>query len=121
MGLHTWFLKSKELYLKQQILEDTLGFLELDDNCCENPEYFKLFQEIDDIEEENEADYHDLFRTNKRNDDGTYINEIFFSKKECFDWINNPKNEVYYQSKEDNLKQLNEFWEKYPNGVIFFL
>ena len=65
-------------------------------------------------------EYFDIFKTNKRNLDNTYLNKIIKSKEECFDWIENPHNQVYFKDKIECLIKLDEFWNKYPDGIIVF-
>ena len=84
MGQHTWFLKSKELYLKQNELYEKLDKFENDEIYLDDLELLQINTEINEIDEQNDAEYHDLFRTSKRNEDGTYIDDVISSKKECF-------------------------------------
>jgi uncharacterized Zn finger protein len=132
MGQHTWFLKDKELYLKQNKLYKKLDSFENDEIYLDDLELYQLNSEIDQIYKENKADYHDLFRTSKRNVDGTYTDDVIFSSKECFEWIDKPENLVSFKNtmfetdeqervnREYSINKLNEFWDKYPNGVIYF-
>ena len=132
MGQHTWFLKSAEDYLKVVELNVKLdqhdeGIIYLDDL-----ELLQINDEIDDIDDANETIYHDIFRTNKRQEDDSYINDVITSREQCFEWINNPDNmvsykHVYYETdeqelvhKEEDIKLLNKFWDEYPNGCIYF-
>ena len=117
MGQHTWFLKSKDLYFKSEALNEKLDELEEKDLS----EFFRVEEEMSKIYAQNSAPYHDIFRTGKRNSDDTYTDDIIFSREECFEWINNPDNHVSFD--EDNewvTKQLNKFWDEYPDGVIYF-
>lgn len=132
MGQHTWFLKSKELYLKQNELYDQLDKFENNEIYLDEFELLQLNTKIDEIDDQNDAEYHDLFRTGKRNEDGSYIDDVIFSRKECFEWINNPENFVSFKktvfetdeqekiNREYSINKLNEFWDKYPDGVIYF-
>lgn len=132
MGQHTWFLKSKELYLKQNKLYDKLDKFEKNEIYLDDLELLQINTEIDEIDEQNDAEYHDLFRTGKRNEDGTYTDNVIFSKKECFEWIYKPENCVSFKNtvfdtdeqekinREYSINKLNEFWDKYPDGVIYF-
>jgi hypothetical protein len=130
MGQHTWFAKSKSLYLRQMELYEKIdsfdeGLISLSDKVVA-----QIQQEIDDIDDANEAEYHDLFRTGKRNADRTYTDDVIYSKEECFKWIETPENFVSFgffgndeaeaERREFALKHLNEFWDKYPDGVIYF-
>ena len=132
MGQHTWFLKDKELYLQQNELYKKLDSFENDEIYLDDLELYQLNSEIDQIYKENKADYHDLFRTSKRNVDGTYTDDVIFSSKECFEWIDKPENLVSFKNtmfetdeqervnRQYSINKLNEFWDKYPNGVIYF-
>lgn len=111
MGQHTWFYKDKAFNESIEELSDILS-----DKYPENHSVFDLIDKIDDF---NEAEYHNLFRTSKRNEDGSHLDMVINSREECFEWINNPDNMVWYCSDEDLCRvQLNEFWDKYPNGYI---
>ena len=133
MGQHTWFVKDKLLHRVQQEYYDKLdnhedGLIYLDDS-----EIAQLNYEIECIDKFNETDYHDLFRTGKRDPDGQYISDIITSKEECFDWINDPENLVSFKNtifdsdeqelinREKSIIWLNEFWDKYPDGLIYFI
>ena len=132
MGQHTWFVKDKELYLKQNELHDKLDLFEEGEIYLDDMEIYQINHQIDEIEKENKAEFHDLFRTNKRNPDGTYTDDVILSRKECFEWINKPENRVSFKNtvfdseeqeqlnREYSINKLNEFWEKYPDGVIYF-
>lgn len=124
MAIHTWFVKSKELHLKSEELNDKLDLIEscLDKNT--QSEILELESEIEYIEEQNESEFHDLFRINNKKD----ADAIITSKQECFDFINN--NDIFYarssfnsddEAKEYWLSQLDEYWNKYPNGLIYFV
>ncbi len=132
MGQHTWFLKSRELYWKQKELYEKLDKFENNEIYLDDLELLKINTEIDEIDENNDAEYHNLFRTAKRNEDNTYTDDLIFSRKECFEWINKSENFVSFKNtvfdtdeqekinREYSIKKLNEFWDKYPDGVIEF-
>lgn len=132
MGQHTWFKKSKELYLKQNELDEKLDKFENNEIYLDELELLQINTEIDEIDEQNDAEYHDLFRTGKRNEDGTYTDDVLFSRKECFEWIDKPENLVSFKksvfdtdeqekiNRKYSINKLNEFWNKYPDGVIYF-
>lgn len=114
MGQHTWFNKSKELYLKSQEIYKKVDDAENGIIYLDNLELLQLISELDKIYEENDTEYHDLFRTNKRNEDGTYTDDVIFSKEECDKWIKDNNIIVTYPD------ELSKFWEEYPDGVIYF-
>ena len=59
-----------------------------------------------------ETGFHDMFRKYG------YPEDRLFSLQETLDYINNPENNctVY----EESIKRLEEFWSKYPDGMIDF-
>lgn len=132
MGQHTWFAKKLQLYLKETELLNKLDSFENDEIYLDDIELYQINHEIDELNKKNNTEYHNLFRTAKRNPDGTYCDEIIISRKECFDWIKKLENKVYYTStkfqtkdeeeirKKRAIEKLKEFWNKYPNGVIYF-
>jgi hypothetical protein len=132
MGQHTWFLKSKELHLKQNELSEKLDSFEEGEIYLDDIEIDQLNHQIDEIDKENDVEYHDLFRTGKRNEDKTYTDDVIFSRKECFEWIDKPDNFVSFKNtvfetdeqekinREYSINKLNGFWDKYPDGVIYF-
>jgi hypothetical protein len=132
MGIHTWFLKSKELHLKYNALCDKLDAAERCDIYLEHDDFIKLEQESEALRQANKTDYHDVFRTNKRNSDGTYTDDVISSREECFEWIEKPENHVHFkhtmfdtdeqeqENKKKAIRQLNQFWDEYPDGIIYF-
>lgn len=119
--METWFLKSKDLYLKQELLYDRLEVIGITESEIEiiNDEIDRIDDEIINI------DYHNLFISNK--DQLT-----FSSKQECLDWID--KSDVIFrkfifdgnelsedQNKKICLNKLDKFWESYPDGLVLFL
>ena len=102
MGQHTWFYKDSALiYNEDQSLDYESDDFDFSDN--------------------NESEYHDIFRTDERNEGGTYIDDIILkSKEECIQWLKTHSHYHYFKSDEEMWFHLNEFWEKYPNGGIRF-
>ena len=125
MATNTWFVKSKELYLKADELKDEMDLIESCYDKNVQSEIIAIESKIAYIEEQNECEYHDLFRISNNNEN---IDIIITSHNECLDFINN--NEIFYsragfdndeKAKEYWLTQLEEFWNKYPNGLIYFV
>lgn len=126
MGQHTWFVKNKAAYLEQEELYERL------ENDYTGEFSYDLNVEINKLEKENKTEYHDLFRTGKRNSDGTYTSDTLSSLAETLEWISNPENLVTFRRtvfdtqmqelkyQEEALIKLLEFWEKYPKGLIYF-
>lgn len=126
MGQHTWFVKDKELYLKELELWDEAKVLCEDSENDIDEALFSLHNDLDVISKKNAAKYHDVFRTSKRTEKGCYIEEIITSRDECFEWIEKPENYTYFsdfgneKAKEAAIKRLEEFWQEPPNGLIYF-
>lgn len=59
-----------------------------------------------------ETDFHDTFRKYG------YPENRLFSLQETLDYINNPKNDCTIY--ENTIEILEEFWNKYPDGMIEF-
>ena len=118
MGLHTWFHKNKTTYDKLNKIYQELNKLEdeLGESFFEDERVIKLQEESDKLYDENEAEYHDVFRTNKRNEDGTYSDDVIYSKEETYKWLKENSKEI----DERQIERLDKFWEEYPNGVIDF-
>jgi hypothetical protein len=102
-------IKINELYAKLDKHES--GEEWLDDLDLQHIRY-----EIDELDEINKTDYHDMFRTSKRNADNTYTDDVLFSKQECDNWLEENSETIYYMDKD----YLDRFWNEYPDGVIYF-
>ena len=132
MGQHTWFLKDKETYLKLNEIYDKLDKHDLGEEWIDDMDRYHLESESTELYEKNQTDYHDLFRTNKRNEDRTYIEDVLYSYDETIKWIEYNKEFVSFshtifdspEKIEENKKRcfdgLRKFWAEYPNGVIDF-
>lgn len=132
MGCHTWFYKDKILLNRQLELLNKKYMHELGKIYLEYEELMQLDFEIEGIRRKIETPYHDLFRTSKRNPDGSYINVLLFSFKDCLHFINDPNNKVTFKhtvwesdeqeelNKKKSMDLLREFWWNYPDGVIKF-
>jgi len=132
MGQHTWFRKDKETYLKLNEIYDKLYKHETGEEWLDDLDILHLESESSDLYDQNETDYHDLFRTSKRNEDGTYTDDVLFSYEETLKWMEDNKEHVSFshtvfdspEKIEENKKwcfqKLREFWAEYPNGVIDF-
>jgi hypothetical protein len=116
MGQHTWFYKSKDLYYKVEYLYSKLDEFEESLIDLSDDELNNIWNEINQIEDINSTEFHDCFRTSKRNIDRSYILDVISSKEECYYWIEKNKEHVYNLNEE----YLNQFWEEYPDGIIDF-
>jgi hypothetical protein len=116
MGQHTFFYKDREkckemLHLHRTIEQAEKNLITLtEDDIC------KIENRLSELED-NESEFCDAFRTNKRNADGTYFEHYIFSKEECIKWIEENKDSIWYFDKE----YFNQFWEKYPYGAVGIL
>lgn len=76
--------------------------------------------------------FHNIFRTWKRDADGHDTSDIISSKEECFKWL---EDNAYFVSYKQNcwetsdveakrkavcFDKLNKFWNEYPEGCISF-
>jgi Zn-finger nucleic acid-binding protein len=120
MGQHTWFHKDQNLLKKEVELYKKVDAHENGEIWLDDLELYQIEQELREITINNEADYHDLFRTHKRNVDGTYTDDVIYSKEECDQWLKDNEHLVTWSYEKEYRKLLNEFWEKYPNGAINF-
>jgi hypothetical protein len=120
MGQHTWFYRDQELRKKEIELWQRLDAHDDGEIFLEDIEITQINEEIDIIRKQNDAEYHDLFRTGKRNTDRTYTDDKILSKKECNQWLEENKESVSWDDEDVCRKLLNEFWEVYPNGAIDF-
>ena len=119
MGQHTWFKKDKSTFDKINLLYERLDKFDNSEIYLDDLEILQINHEIDELSEQNETDYHDIFRTRLRNSDNTYTDKTLCSYKETIEFIEN-KNNLVYSIQDNYLKQLKEFWDSYPNGVIYF-
>lgn len=102
MGCHTWFFKSaKEL----QSLET-----EDDDEI--------IYREWEELHVD---EFHDLFRYNRINPDGTYSDIKLLSKDETLQFLIDEDDYIQYdRPKHKVLNTIYAFWEHYPDGLIEF-
>lgn len=122
MGQHTWFKKNKKLYEEQmnlykKLYSHEIGKINLDEN-----ELKSLHMQINAIDKENEVkQFNNIFRTSKRDENNCYIDEVIVSRKQCLEWIEDEKNLVRFSfPKDEVIQKINEFWDKYPDGLIYF-
>jgi hypothetical protein len=117
MGLHTRFHKRKDLYDEQKSLYEKLDKHDAGIEFLDDLELYQIQSRADEISDLNDAQCHDLFRTNKRESDGTYTLDILYSKEQCYKWVKENEAYVYNNDYQDSLKR---FWDTYPDGVIDF-
>lgn len=116
MGQHTWFYKDKTLFQEDYGIGEKLDKHETGEIWLDDMEIYQLNSRSEEINKLNSTNYHDVFRTSKRNLDGTYTDDKIYSQKECAQWLIDNKETVFYLNQE----LLNKFWEEFPNGVIEF-
>lgn len=116
MGIHTWFYKNSTLHKKRMDLLEELENHYSEAKYIEKPERQQMLAEIEEIRETNRAEFHDCFRISKREADGTYCEDVICSKEECDRWLEQNAEFVHDLDRE----RVDEFWEKYPDGVIDF-
>jgi hypothetical protein len=114
MGTHTWFTKDGNLHLEYIEKRDSFN----DDTTL--GEYNKWMT----IHSENEDDdYFNLFRASGPQDNWEYLDNVYLrSYEDTMEFINNPYHQVREgdYSWEEGMRLLKEYWEKYPNGLIYF-
>ncbi len=121
MGQHTWFYKDKELREKQiELFEKYLDNFDSNETMLSPSEIDKIYFELAEVSLENETEYHNIFRTSKRKEDNTYIDDVIQSKEECDRWLGENRDTITWEDEVKDYKLLNEFWDKYPNGAIDF-
>ena len=112
---NTWFYSDRKVYFQIKALYQEL--FENDQNASlSDLEVNEIFNKIDYYEHLIMTDFNNCFISSKRNENGYHIDDIILSREECIEWIENNKSTI---SKID-LNKINQFWDKYPNGVIDF-
>lgn len=96
MKCHTWFFKDAKIALNKNCTEK-----EFNDNHVDS--------------------FQDLFRYDKRNNDGTVSDVRLLSKEQTLQFLID-ENEIisYERPKHKILNTIYAFWEHYPNGSIEF-
>lgn len=74
---------------------------------------FNVYHYIKNVGMFVDCEYHNLFRI------PGYPEDMLFSLEETIEFIKINKNFIYWYA-NDWEKRLNEFWEKYPDGMITF-
>ena len=117
----TWFLKSKDLYLKQELLYDRLEVIGVTEYEIESIEY-----EIDRIDDEIilEIDYHNdyrnLFFIDEYQDTSHFVVEILLkhitksSRKNIIGFFGDSMQSIY----DDGIGDLKEYLESSINPII---
>ena len=112
----TFFYSDKKTYLKvmdlyQKIYDNDSKLISLSERDLNS-----IWKKIEHYEDLIYTEYKNCFISRKRKSDGSYIDDVIFSKKECIKWIEDNKSTISII----NLNKIDEFWDKYPNGVIDF-
>jgi len=116
MGQHTWFYRDKKIYDECASMHDTLDKVETGELLMPDNEYQEMNAKVEELSDTNKTDYHDLFRTWKREPSGEYTHDVIYSKEQCMSWLK----ENYDNVGKVNINMLNKFWEEFPDGVIDF-
>jgi hypothetical protein len=116
MGHHTWFHKDRETYEKLEKLYEKSDQHEDGEIYLEPEELSILNLEIDNLYDANDTEFHDCFRSIKKDEYGNWADDKIYSREECLKWLEDNKEVVYNL----NLTRVHQFWDKYPNGVIDF-
>jgi hypothetical protein len=61
-------------------LYNKLDLFEREEFYLDDMEVYQINYEINEIEKSNHTEYHDLFRAGKRNEDGTYTDDVIYSR-----------------------------------------
>lgn len=132
MGQHTRFYKDQDKYNTIQELYKKIESHDSGENWLHDYELRGIEETIETLENEIETNYSDVFRSNKKESDGSYSIDVIYSEEACYKWIEDNKDLVsfaytIFDSLEDIEKYkkrayeiLKEFWNKYPNGCIDF-
>ena len=123
MGQHTYFYKDRDRYIYEQELNAQISIL---DTLSDNSFIVDITNELKDIRNElkqlideidNESEFHNIFRCSRRNEDGSYKKPVLlFSLVECYNYINDPLNKI--RLSEEWVRELTNFWHKYPKGIV---
>ena len=114
MGQHTWFYNDKNLYKESQLLWEKLDNPNL---YLDDLEILQIENRLDEIDRLNKTDYHNCFRTSKReSSNGQYTLDVIYSRQECKKWLK----DNYDTIRNLNQECLDRFWNDFPNGVIDF-
>ena len=117
MGQHTFCYSDKKIgqryeEIVQQLQKHDDGKIWLDD-------YDVLDHEAEQLHNQLQTPYHDMFRCGKRKENGTYVDDIkLYSLKETLEFIKDPVNRC--TTDEHTVEQLQKFFYDYPDGYITF-
>lgn len=106
MGQHTWCYKSKQIQKEMDEIYDEY----------EKTSDSSILEKYDELFDSNESEFHDIFRTWKKQEDDTYLEIQLNSREETLRWIDENMEFIDYL----NIDKVNEFWDKYPDGFIEF-
>jgi len=117
MGTHTWFVKDRDVQLE----------LRKQSSMFTDDTPYKEFREWNEryksnrIEEDNK--YLNLFRVRGNEKNWETIDEIYFcSYEETIKFIEDPEYETVEGDYpwDEGMRLLKQYWEEYPNGLIYF-
>jgi hypothetical protein len=117
MGCHTWFVKDGdvqlELWKQLSMFTDDTPYKEFDD--------WNERRKNNRIEDDNK--YLNLFRVRGNENNWETIDEIYLrSYEETIKFIENPEYETVEGDYpwDEGMRLLKQYWEEYPNGLIYF-
>lgn len=112
MGQHTWCSKHIKLYKACHLLDD----LEEPDSGMPEEITSKVIEINLDLWGISSSEYHDVFRSFKKESDDSYCEDIITSREACEAYLEENKKYIFNINKE----QIDAFWDEYPSGVISF-
>jgi hypothetical protein len=118
MGTHTWFVKDGDLQIE---LWNQKNSMFTDDTPEEVYDEWHNRYKSNRIEEDNK--YLNLFRVRVSEKNWETIDEIYLrSYEQTLKFIEDSEYEIVVGDYpwDEGMKLLKEYWEEYPNGMIYF-
>jgi hypothetical protein len=118
MGTHTWFVKDGDLQIE---LWNQKNSMFTDDTPEEVYDEWYNRYKSNRIEEDNK--YLNLFRVRVSEKNWETIDEIYLrSYEQTLKFIEDSEYEIVVGDYpwDEGMKLLKEYWEEYPNGMIYF-
>lgn len=118
MGTHTWFVKDGDLQIE---LWNQKNSMFTDDTPEEVYDEWYNRYKSNRIEEDNK--YLNLFRVRVSEKNWETIDELYLrSYKQTLKFIEDSEYEIVVGDYpwDEGMKLLKEYWEEYPNGMIYF-
>jgi len=112
---HTYLYKDKETEKAVQ------GYYDLADKLTQEPVKQATVKMAQMLDEMNYYEEQDIFRSDKKHEDGGYIDLVLNTREETLAFVNDPESKIRVSEEvtlESIIKKVNEFWDKHPNGFI---